>query len=207
MRDLFICPRNNLLANWSDACSDAVVYPSLSAIRSSKKDEYVFWLHAGIDSQQWIVASISQILRDFSNPKIVVLANSPDQSEALLALSQGAVGYCHAYSPPEVLAEVKTVISHGGVWLGRELLQRLIAVSTGLVGNQSKQVAETLALLTQREKEVALEASKGLSNKEIAKSLDITERTVKAHLSSSFERLGIKDRLQLALMLNDKSSH
>jgi two-component system nitrate/nitrite response regulator NarL len=206
MRDLFICPRNNLLANWSGACSDAMVYPSLTAIRSSKKDEYLFWLHADIDSQQWIVASISQILRDFRNPKIVVLANNPDQGEALLALSQGAVGYCHAYSPSEVLAEVRAVICHGGVWLGRELLQRLIAVSTELVGNQSKQVAEALALLTQREKEVALEASKGLSNKEIAKALDITERTVKAHLSSSFERLGIKDRLQLALMLNDKSS-
>lgn len=206
MRDLFICPRNNLLANWSGACSDAMVYPALSAIRSSKKDEYVFWLHADIDSQQWIVASISQILRDFHNPKIVVLANNPDQGEALLALSQGAVGYCHAYSPSEVLAEVRAVICHGGVWLGRELLQRLIAVSTELVGNQSKRVTEALALLTQREKEVALEASKGLSNKEIAKALDITERTVKAHLSSSFERLGIKDRLQLALMLNDKSS-
>lgn len=205
MRDLFICPRNNLLANWSGACSDAVVYPALSAIKSSKKDECVFWLHADIDSQQWIVASISQILRDFHNPKIVVLTNNPDQGEALLALSQGAVGYCHAYSPSEVLAEVRAVICHGGVWLGRELLQRLIAVSTELVGNQSKQVAEALGLLTQREKEVALKASKGLSNKEIAKALDITERTVKAHLSSSFERLGIKDRLQLALMLNDKS--
>ncbi|MEO8417919.1 MAG: response regulator transcription factor [Methylophilaceae bacterium] len=206
MRNLFICPRNNLLGNWSGACSDAVVYPSLSAVLSSKKDEYLFWLHADIDSQQWIVASISQILRDFYNPKIVVLANSPDQSEALLALSQGAVGYCHAYSPPEVLVEVRTVISHGGVWLGRELLQRLIAVSTGLVGNKSRQVAESLALLTQREKEVAVEAAKGRSNKEIAKLLDITERTVKAHLSSSFERLGVKDRLQLALLLNDKSS-
>lgn len=206
MRNLFICPRNNLLLNWSGACSDAMVYPSLSAVLSSKKDEYLFWLHADIDSQQWIAASISQILRDFYNPKIVVLANSPDQSEALLALSQGAVGYCHAYSPSEVLAEVRTVISHGGVWLGRELLQRLIAVSTGLVGNQSRQVAEALALLTQREKEVAVEAAKGRSNKEIAKLLDITERTVKAHLSSSFERLEVKDRLQLALMLNDKSS-
>ncbi|HZV98683.1 MAG TPA: response regulator transcription factor [Methylophilaceae bacterium] len=206
MRDLFICPRNSLLANWSEAFPDSTVYPSLSAVNGLSKDECVFWLHAGPDAQQWIVASISQIFRDFYNPRIIVLANVPDQSEALLALSQGARGYCHAYSPAELLIEVRTVISHGGIWLGRELLQRLIAVSTGLVGNKSEEVIKTLLLLTEREKEVALEAAKGLSNKEIARMLDITERTVKAHLSSTFERLGIKDRLQLALILNDKSS-
>jgi two-component system, NarL family, nitrate/nitrite response regulator NarL len=61
-----------------------------------------------------------------------------------------------------------------------------------------------LKLLTKREKEVAIEAAKGLSNKEIARILKITERTVKAHLSSTFERLGAKDRLHLALMLNKK---
>jgi two-component system nitrate/nitrite response regulator NarL len=205
MRDLFICPRNSLLANWSDACPSAQIYAALAAVRLPKKEPYIFWLHADINSQQWIVASIAQVFRDYFNPKIVVLANVPSQAEALLALGQGAAGYCHAYSPAEVLVEVKTVITHGGIWLGRDLLQHMIMASTALVGTSTQQVSEILALLTQREQEVALEAACGLSNKEIAKKLDITERTVKAHLSATFERLGIRDRLQLALMLNDHS--
>ncbi|CAN0295859.1 unnamed protein product, partial [Chrysoparadoxa australica] len=53
------------------------------------------------------------------------------------------------------------------------------------------------------EKQTALEAAKGFSNKEIARLLNITERTVKAHISKVYEKLGVKDRLQLALMLNN----
>jgi DNA-binding NarL/FixJ family response regulator len=105
-----------------------------------------------------------------------------------------------------VLKELKTVVMHGGVWLGRDLLQTLIGASRELVHNQSSKVDEALALLTTREKEVALLASTGLSNKEIARKLSITERTVKAHMSSSLEKLGVKDRLQLALVLNNKSN-
>lgn len=206
MRDIFICPRKNLLANWSEACPEATIFQSLSAVELPQKNECLFWLHVDHDGHQWMVATISQILRDFYNPRIVVLANVPDQSQALLALSQGALGYCHAYSSPEVLSEVKAVVGHGGIWLGRDLLQQLITISTNMVTSQPKRVAEKLALLTQREQEVALEAAKGKSNKEIARVLNITERTVKAHLSSAFERLGIKDRLHLALILNDKKT-
>lgn len=206
MRDIFICPRNRMLANWSDACPDARIYQTLASVDLAQKDECLFWLHVGHDGQQWMVSTISHILRDYFAPRIVILADVPDQNQALLALSQGAVGYCHAYSAPKVIAEVKAVVNHGGIWLGRELLQKMIAVGTNLVGNSSRQVEQTLALLTGREREVALEAAKGRSNKEIARSLNITERTVKAHLSAAFERLGIRDRLQLALILNDKSS-
>jgi DNA-binding NarL/FixJ family response regulator len=100
------------------------------------------------------------------------------------------------------LKEIRTVTSNGGIWIGQELLQRLIQASIQRVSNQPEYVEGLLAQLTKREKDVAIEAAKGLSNKEIARILDITERTVKAHLAATFERLGAKDRLQLALMLN-----
>lgn len=206
MRDIFICPRNRMLANWSDACPDARIYQTLAAVEPNPKDNCFFWLHVGHDGHQWMVSAISHILRDYYAPRIVILADVPEQGQALLALSQGAIGYCHAYSAPQVLAEVKAVVNHGGIWLGRDLLQKLITVSTGLVGNSTGQINEMMELLTQREREVAQEAAKGLSNKEIARTLDITERTVKAHLSAIFEKMAIKDRLQLALIMNDKSS-
>lgn len=59
-----------------------------------------------------------------------------------------------------------------------------------------------LAALTQREREVALCVARGESNKEIARKLDLAERTIKAHLTGIFEKLGVRDRLRLALLLN-----
>lgn len=148
--------------------------------------------------------TIDEIIKNFPDPRIVVLANVPDQRQAVDILKRGAAGYCHAYMPAQVLAEVKAVVEHGGLWLGPELLQRLITVSTTLVGSQPKHIAELTAKLTPREKEVALDAAKGLSNKQIARNLNITERTVKAHLKHIFERLHVKDRLQLALLLSER---
>lgn len=62
--------------------------------------------------------------------------------------------------------------------------------------------AIALKQLTSREKAVALEVAKGATNKEIARTLNITERTVKAHLGSAFNKLNVRDRLQLVLVMN-----
>jgi two-component system, NarL family, nitrate/nitrite response regulator NarL len=64
---------------------------------------------------------------------------------------------------------------------------------------------EVLEGLTKREREVALEAAKGNSNKEIARTLSISERTVKAHLIFVFDTLKVRDRLHLALVLQGQS--
>ena len=207
MQDIFISPLEAGLVSWVAAfpkakISDAVkVKPN----KAQKMEEIVFWLHMNEDRQQWLTNSISLIQKQYKNAKIAVLANAPNQAEALYCLSLGVVAYSHAYSPSKMLTEIKTVITNGGVWLGQDLLKRLIEVSTNLAGNQAEQVEQHLSALSKREKQVAKEAAKGLSNKEIARILNITERTVKAHLSSTFERLGVKDRLHLALILNKKN--
>lgn len=207
MQDFFITSGGKLLAHWEEAFANAEGHPKLSAsfIKKAKLQDTVVWLHAE-NSDDDITKIVGDAIKTLPNTKIVVLANLPSQEDAFQAMSAGASGYCHAYSDASVLSEVRSVVTHGGIWLGRELLQKLINVSVGLVNNQSGQVADALAKLTQRERDVAIEAAKGLSNKEIARILNITERTVKAHISACFERLHIKDRLQLALILNDKSS-
>jgi DNA-binding NarL/FixJ family response regulator len=58
------------------------------------------------------------------------------------------------------------------------------------------------SLLTPREQDAAVLLAKGDSNKEIARQLDITERTVKAHVGAMLEKLGVRDRLQLSLIIN-----
>jgi two-component system NarL family response regulator len=68
--------------------------------------------------------------------------------------------------------------------------------------NKIKQaVGELLANLTRREYEIATLVGNGESNKQIARRLDITERTVKAHLTEVFRKLDVGDRLKLALIV------
>jgi two-component system, NarL family, nitrate/nitrite response regulator NarL len=204
IQDIFISPLSEALVSWVEAFPKAKMATAvqLKPTKAQKESQLVFWLHMNEDRQQWLTNTIALIQKKYKNAKIIVLANAPNQAEALHALSLGAMGYSHAYSAPEVLKEIKMVISHGGLWLGQELLQRLIEISTKLVGNQAEYVQSLMTKLSKREKEVAMEAAKGLSNKEIARILEITERTVKAHLAAIFECLGAKDRLHLALMLN-----
>lgn len=207
MQDIFISSGGKLLTHWEEAFASAKSYSKLSAtvLKKAGAPDTVIWLHAE-RAEDAVAKIVTNAIKKLPEAKIVVLTNRPSQKDAFDAMSAGASGYCHAYSAAPVLAEVRSVVTHGGIWLGRELLQQLINVSVGLVGAQSAQVTDALAKLTQRERDVAIEAAKGLSNKEIARVLNITERTVKAHISACFERLHIKDRLQLALILNDKSS-
>jgi len=210
MQDIFISTLHERISSWVEAFPDSILAADILDIPTNSdvaaNESLVFWLHMHEDRQQWMSNTIATILQKYKNAKIVVLANMPNHAESLHALSLGAMGYAHAYSSHEALAEIKTVISHGGLWLGQALLQRLIETSTKLAGNQPEYVDDLLSRLTKREKEVAIEAAKGLSNKEIARILNITERTVKAHLAETFERLGARDRLQLALMLNKQQS-
>ncbi len=201
MRDIFVCSHGNMLENWKKACPKALVTVSVMTVPVS--EPVTFWVHANANDRTWLQNTLTQIQNKFQASKIIVLANTPSQADALAAMKQGVSGYCHAYSDAKLLKEVKTVVIHGGVWLGNDLLQVLIEATKPLVKNASSNVDNALKLLTNREKEAALEAAKGLSNKEIARVLDITERTVKAHISKVYEKLGVKDRLQLALMLND----
>ncbi|MDP3608636.1 MAG: response regulator transcription factor [Methylophilus sp.] len=201
MQDIFVTTLAQPLESWQQAFADCQCVKEVPLV-NTQQEQVMFWLHMNEDRQHWMQGAVQRIVKHYPNAKIVVLANAPDQAEALYALSLGAVGYSHAYATAEALTEIRTVIEHGGLWLGNSLLQKLIEVSTKLTSTQTDHVEAILSQLTQREREVAVEAAKGLSNKEIARILEITERTVKAHLASIFERLKVKDRLHLALILN-----
>jgi DNA-binding NarL/FixJ family response regulator len=213
MQDIFVSILPTHIDSWTKAFPKSTLAATVPEVtkrtnpKSKKSEATIFWLHMNQDRQQWMENAIASIIKSHQGAKIVVLANAPNHAESIHALKLGAMGYCHAHIAPAVLKEIKAVISHGGLWVGQDILQGLIEASTKLVNNRPEHVDGLLEKLTKREKEVALEASKGLSNKEIARVLSITERTVKAHLASIFERLGAKDRLQLALMLNNNYKH
>lgn len=136
----------------------------------------------------------------------VVLSDRPTDDEALAAFSAGARGYCNTHAAAQVLIQVAAVVLQGGLWIGESLMQRLVGatsrvqLATGFPAPSDRQA--WAKGLTDREKEVAVTLATGASNKEIARALGITERTVKAHVGAILEKLHVRDRLQLSLVVN-----
>ena len=132
---------------------------------------------------------------------VVVMSLTPSEAEAMQALQAGARGYLHALSPAELLQQAALVTANQGVWVPAELLSKVIGGVFIRLGGEDSLAPDTLASLTERERTVAMAVVEGCSNKEVARQLDITERTVKAHLSAIYRKLGVRDRMQLVLRM------
>jgi two-component system nitrate/nitrite response regulator NarL len=201
MEQLFVTPSGQLLDRWSKAFPKAIAVATMADVPSaSAAPRGVLWL----DTSKLAPAERMRDLQEavaFGWP-VVVMAATPGETEAFQALTSGAVGYCHVKAAPEQLREVALVVEHGGVWMLPELLQRFLALSTRVVPT-APPVETELNALTSRELMVAEQVAIGASNREIAQTLEITERTVKAHLSAIFEKLAVRDRVQLALAMNN----
>lgn len=138
-----------------------------------------------------------------SGLQVVVASPSPNDEQGAQALGAGAQGYCHGYAPTQALAQTLEVVASGGIWMGRSLVTRLLKLVTERAQDAA---AWDNGTLTERETTVARHAASGQSNAQIADALGITERTVKAHLSAVFDKLGVTDRLQLALRVHGISA-
>ena len=151
--------------------------------------------------------TFSEIRQSAPMSKFFVLSDRPNEEEGLAFLKLGIVGYGNTYISRGRLAEAVRVISNGGVWLGQKVMQRLIVEMYARTGEEAPSDSEKkLAGLTRRERAVAELVSQGQTNLEIAFNLNITERTVKAHLTSIYEKTGTGSRLNLALLINQGGS-
>ena len=151
------------------------------------------------------LAGIKALRRDYPQTRILVFSDCPNDNEGLPLLKEGIYGYCNTYIAPPLLTRAVEAIEEDGVWVGWSLIQRLIQANGLVRGLQedTEKAQRTLSNLTEREKEIAMNVARGLSNKRIASSLGIAERTVKAHLGSAFQKTGVRDRLHLALLIRD----
>ena len=135
--------------------------------------------------------------------RIFLLSDTPNEEEGLTFLKLGIVGYANTYISAERLAEAARIVSSGAVWLGQKVMRRLILDSYARAKEkEASNSGKILETLTNREREIANLVSQGQSNLEIAANLDIAERTVKAHLSSIYEKTKTGSRLNLALLIN-----
>ncbi|HBE91275.1 MAG TPA: hypothetical protein DDW55_01655 [Gammaproteobacteria bacterium] len=167
-------------------------YELVSAVRSTKST--LALVHTSCIRAD----GAAELIRLYPFCRVIALADKPDDQEGLYYLKAGAVGYTNTYTSPDRLRQAVTVAEAGSVWVGQSLLSKLI---TGMTGTIEKD-ASVLAGLTDREAELANLIAEGKSNKQIASQLDITERTVKAHLNAIYRKTNTKGRLPLALLVN-----
>ena len=167
----------------------------------------VVWLR--LEQGQAVDVQMERIPEFLKAVPQVVLSDLPSDEEALVAFAAGARGYCNSHAAPTLLQKVAAVVLQGGLWIGESLMQRLLSATAAVPAPASVLVPAGKAwseALTKREREVAVTLARGASNKEIARLLGITERTVKSHVSAILEKLLVRDRLQLSLLVNGQSA-
>lgn len=146
------------------------------------------------------VEDVVALKADFASVNVIAFPYLRSQSAGIRMLSAGVNAQCPPFVKKEQLALIMSVVDSGEIWGGKEFIQGLIEQSAKSVAEESWHQDE-LAELSERENLVAIFVSKGLSNKRIALEMNITERTVKAHLTTIYKKLAVKDRLALALLV------
>ncbi len=122
--------------------------------------------------------------------QVLVLTSFSDTERIVAALDAGAVGYMLKDAEPDDLLEAVRSVARGDSPLHPRVARQLLSARTARPAGP---------ILTTREREVLELVRDGLANKQIARRLGITERTVKAHLTSVFSTIGVADRTAAAL--------
>jgi DNA-binding NarL/FixJ family response regulator len=151
------------------------------------------------------VAATRQIHSLYPQIQIVMLTTYDDDDYVREALHHGAVGYILKSIPPNELIASIRAINHGNVLIDPEIASRLVERMYG--GSENKDpgapgesdVTEWYDQLSRREREILGLIAKGLDNRKIAETLFLAEQTVKNHISIIYSKLGVHDRVLLAI--------
>jgi len=126
-------------------------------------------------------------------PRIIVYTGSQDPDVPRQAMALGAAGFCHKKDPPERLVDAVLSVARGGMsfpYVDVRLLE-----------------LNPLAALTDREREILIALSQGLTNQQLAKELDISLNTVKFHLKNLYGKLGVDNRAQAVARYLGRTAH
>ncbi len=144
-----------------------------------------------------------------SQCKVIILTASEDKNEFVQAMKLGCSGIVLKQTATELLYKSIRKVFQGEIWLDSHTtaaVMRQFASPTRLAPSDRKARGER-SPLSQREREIVALVAQGFKNKEIAEKIFISEQTVKNHLHNIFDKLGVSDRLELALYAIHKGFH
>ena len=137
-------------------------------------------------------------------PEVLVLTTFDADRHVLRALRAGAAGFLLKDTPPAQIVAAVRQVADGTPVLSPSVTKRLIArVAETETDTRRDRAAARLAVLNDREREVAVEVGRGRSNAEIAAALHLSVPTVKTHVSSVLTKLDLNNRVQIALLAHD----
>ena len=163
------------------------------------------------DSKQFAKLSlITEITQHSPDTRIIVLTNGATSSGAAAVIAAGAKGYSSTRLSASLLKKAVRLVASGELWVSRKYVSAMIEVLMELNNreqrivnsdspNDGKETSCGMSELSQRQSEVAALVAMGKPNKLISDALKISERTVKAHLTEIFRRLGVSGRTELAV--------
>lgn len=148
------------------------------------------------------VAATRYICQQFNQIKVLVLTTFDDDDYVSQAMRFGARGYLLKDTHSDDLAAAIRAVYKGYTQLGPGLMEKAIAPPVSASPSQPTELPPELAGLTTREREVLCLIVAGASNREIAQSLYISERTVKNHITRILSQLNLRDRTQAAVFVS-----
>jgi DNA-binding NarL/FixJ family response regulator len=150
------------------------------------------------------LAALRRIRQDRPGLAVVVLTTFDTDDMVLTALQDGATGFLlKNTSPPDLVAAVRAAAAGRPILSPSVTAQLIRAVGSGPDRVATADARERLTALTERELEVARAVARGLSNADIATELYMSVGTVKTHIGHLFDKLGLDNRVQVALLVRD----
>lgn len=168
---------------------------AIEAIRNFKPDLALLDMNMpGLNGLQILDAIVAENLPT----RVSFLAATLTDKEIVAAATGGAYGIVLKESAPDTLIACLHAVAAGGKWLPAELVN----AATERFQEHHAQIAKVSHLLTPREMEIMLKVAEGLTNKDVGRQLNISEGTVKMHLHSIYQKVGVSNRTGLANFAN-----
>jgi len=174
---------------------ETTLVPGLEPLSLPRAQVYVIDAHAPRQATEVLVAGIHD---RYPSARQLVVAEKFSEVSAFALLRLGAKGLLSYAEARQQLPEALESVAAGGFWVPRPLLSRFVDSILSIVGKTK--AVKGPADLSRREREVLDPLLENLSNKEIASKLNISERTVKFHVSSLLAKFGVRRRSDLILL-------
>src|SRR6202790_4145764 len=155
------------------------------------------------------LSALQSLQQTNKRTRVIVLTASEDKNEFVQAMKLGCSGIVLKQTAPELIVKSIRKVHGGEIWLDSHTTAAVMRqfAAPGEIGSSRSGTSRERSPLSQREREIVQLVAQGYKNKEMADKMFISEQTVKNHLHNIFDKLGVSDRLELALYAIHKGLH